>query len=105
MYVETLCQKLPPLKKSKLSKKSQKGEDKIKRRLTEANKEWNDWKFQVHWNKIEWLNPRISDEIKNTFYVSLKKCFKDNVKPANWVGQFKIKILIYRILLKKSTKI
>ena len=44
--MEKLVQKLPPLKKSKLSnKKNQKEEDKIKRRLTEANQEWNDWKF------------------------------------------------------------
>ena len=44
-YVEKLGQKLPPLKKSKLSKRSQKEEDEIKRRLTEANQKWNDWKF------------------------------------------------------------
>ena len=35
--VEKLGQKLPPLNKRKLSKKYQKGEDKIKRILTEAN--------------------------------------------------------------------
>ena len=52
-YVDKLGQKLPPLKKSKLSKKFQKEEDKINSRLTVANQEWNDWKFQIHWNKLE----------------------------------------------------
>ena len=23
-----------------------------------ANQNWNDWKFQIHRNKIEWVNPR-----------------------------------------------
>ena len=38
-YVNKLGQKLPPLQESKLRKKGKKGEDKIKRRLTEANQE------------------------------------------------------------------
>ena len=74
-YVEKLGQKLPPLKKRKLSKKYQKYEDKIKRRLTESNQEWNDRKFQIHWNKLEWVNPRSHDERKNSFFVSSKKMF------------------------------
>ena len=59
-----LGQNLKPLKKRKLSKKYQKEEDEIKRRLTEANQEWNDLKFQMHWNKLEWLNPRSRGERK-----------------------------------------
>ena len=70
--MEKLGQKLPPLKKRKLSKKGQEEEDKIKRRLTEANQEWCDWKFQINWNKIEWVNPRSCDERKNPFCVSSK---------------------------------
>ena len=46
-YVEKLGHRLPPLKKIKLIKISQKEENKIQRRLTEANQEWNDWKFQM----------------------------------------------------------
>ena len=41
-------QKPPPLNKRKLSKTRQEEEDKIKRKLTEANQEWCDWKFQIH---------------------------------------------------------
>ena len=52
-YLQKLGQNLPPLKKSRLSKKSQKEEDEINRRLTEASQYWNDSKFQIHWNKLE----------------------------------------------------
>ena len=60
-YVEKLGQKIPPLKKRKLSKKVQEEEDKIKRKITGENQEWRDWKFQIHWNKLEWMNPRNCD--------------------------------------------
>ena len=84
---------LPPLKKSKLRKKQREG-NKINRRLTEANQEWCDWKFQIHWNKIERVNPRSRDESKNSFYVSsTKKIFKDNNKPAHWVGYSNLRSL------------
>ena len=43
---------LTPLRRSKLSKK-QDMEDEIKN-IYEANKWWNDWKFQLHWHKCEW---------------------------------------------------
>ena len=72
MVCEKLGQKLPPLKKRRLSKKPQKEEDEINIKLTEANQYWNDWKFQIHWNKIEWVNPRSLDERKNPFCVSSK---------------------------------
>ena len=70
---EKLGQRLSPLLKRILCKKTQKEEDEIKRKLTEANKYWNDWKFQIHWNKLEWVNPRSRDEQKNQFCVSSKK--------------------------------
>ena len=71
--MEKLGQKLSPLQKKKLRKK-QEYKDKIKRRLTEANQEWCDWKFQIHWNKLEWVNPRSQDERKTILCV-LKKLF------------------------------
>ena len=71
-YVEKLGQKLPPLKKIKLSKKGQKEEDKINIILTEVNQEWCDWRFQIHWNKLEWVNPRIRDEIKKSILCVFK---------------------------------
>ena len=98
-----LGQNLPPLKKSKLSKKSQKEEDKIKRRLTKANQYWNNWKLQIHWNKLEWVNPRSRDERENPFCVSSQKhCFKDNVKPAHWVGNSQLRSLGTYDLFKRT---
>ena len=61
-----LGQKLPPLKKD-IKQKIPKEEDKIKRKLTEVNQYFNDWKFKIHWNKLEWVNPRSCDELKNSF--------------------------------------
>ena len=75
-YVNKLVQKIPPLKKRKLNKKPQKEEDEIKRILTEDNQYWNDWKFQIQWNKLEWVNPRSRDEQKNQFCVSSKRKIK-----------------------------
>ena len=51
----------------KIKKKGQEEEDKIKRRLTDANQEWCDWIYQKHWNKLEWINPRNRDERKIHF--------------------------------------
>ena len=55
------------------------------------NQSWNYWKFQIHWNRLEWVNPRIFIEGDNPFYVSSKKFYlKDNNRTAHWVGHFKI---------------
>ena len=59
-----LGQKIPPIKKRILSKKNPKQEGEIKRKLTDANQYWNKWRFQIHWNKLEWVNPRSRDEQK-----------------------------------------
>ena len=49
---------LPPLRRPKLSKKSQEKDDEILRKLYKSNRKWNDCRFQLHWNKLEWFNPR-----------------------------------------------
>ena len=52
-----------------------------------ANRNWNDWEFQIHWNKIEWINTRNFNEKRKPFCVSSKNlCLKDNNKTAHWVG-------------------
>ena len=71
--------KLPSLKKMKLSNKSQEKGYEIKIKLYAANKNCNDWKLQIHCNKIEWLNTRNHNELENPFYVSFKKLYiEDN---------------------------
>ena len=57
-YMNKLNEKLPPLNKRKPRKKAQENEDKIKINLQTTNQNWNYWKFQIHWNKLEWVNPR-----------------------------------------------
>ena len=37
-----------------------------------ANQNWNDWKFQIYWNKLEWVNPRSHIEQKIHFVCLLK---------------------------------
>ena len=68
--MKKIIQKLPPINKRRLSKKAQEKGDEIKRKIYKANQDWNDWKFQIHWNELEWVNPRSRDEQKNQFCVS-----------------------------------
>ena len=56
---------LPLLREQKLSKKSQEKDDKIKRNLKTDNRNWNIWKFQIHWNMLEWVNT-ISKLVRKT---------------------------------------
>ena len=84
MLHETINEKLPPRKKLKLIKKAKEKEDEIKINLQMENQSWNDWNFQIHWNELEWENPRSRIEGKNPFLVSSKKlCLKDNNKTAH----------------------
>ena len=48
----------PTVEENKLSKKAQKSQDLIKNKLFQSNMWWNDWKFQLHWNMLEWVDPK-----------------------------------------------
>ena len=51
-----------------------------------SNQSYNDWKFQIHWNKLEWVNKRGPIEGENNLCVSSNELFlKDNNKTAHWV--------------------
>ena len=65
---------LPPLKITKLRKKAQERQDYIQKKLYEANRWWNDWKFQLHWNKIEWVDPKYNPKRVNPI-LFLQKSF------------------------------
>ena len=30
---------------------------------------WNYWKLELHWNKLEWINPRSKIKIKQPYSV------------------------------------
>ena len=63
---------LPPLKRKKLSKKAHERQDVIEKKLYEANRWWNDWKSQLHWNKLEWVDPVSTPKRVKPFSVSSK---------------------------------
>ena len=63
-YMKKMSKKLLALKKYNISKKSQEKGDKIKRNIQTYNRNWNCWKFQIHWNMSEWVNPRSNFFIK-----------------------------------------
>ena len=63
---------LPPLRRLKLSKKAQERQAEIPKKLYEANKWWNDWKFQLHWHKLEWVNPKYLNKRDKPYSVSSK---------------------------------
>ena len=67
------CEKvLPPLKRKKLSKKAKERDYLINKNLYETNRWWNDWKFQLHWNMLEWVDPESTPKIVKPFSVSSK---------------------------------
>ena len=76
--MEKCAKGLPPLKRTKLSKKSQKRDDLIKNKLFQSNMWWNDWKFQIHRNMIEWVDPKSTPKRVKPFSVSSKKLYIDN---------------------------
>ena len=47
-YMAKSARVLPPLKRTKLSQKSQERKDYIQKKLYEDNRWWNDWKLQLH---------------------------------------------------------
>ena len=55
---------LPQIRKQTLSKKAQEKYNKIKIKLHTANRNWNDWKFQLYWSKLGWVNPRSKIDTK-----------------------------------------
>ena len=85
-------EKLPPLRKQKLSKKSQEKKDAVKINLQISNQIWNDWTFQIHWNKIECFNPKNCSERNNPYCVSFKGFYlRYNYKTLHWFGYSKLK--------------
>ena len=71
-YMEKSAKGIPSLRRTKLSKKAQERQDEIKKKLYEANKWWNDCKFQLHWNKLEWVDPKYTPKRDKPYYFSLK---------------------------------
>ena len=69
-YIGKSARGLPPLNKTKPSKKSQERQDVIQKKLFETNRWRKDWKFQLHWNKLEWVDPKSNPKIVKPYSVS-----------------------------------
>ena len=61
-YLKKREKGLPPLKRTKLSKNAKKRDDLIKNKLFQSNRWWNDWKFQLHWNILEWVDTKSTPQ-------------------------------------------
>ena len=86
------CKKgLPPLKRTKLGKKAQKRQDLFKNELFQSNMWWNDWKFQLHWNMLEWVDPKSITKRVKPFSVSSNKFYiNNNDRTAHFIGHSKL---------------
>ena len=84
MVCKQIISEATTTKEKETNQKSQKTEDEIKIKLHKDNQAWNIWKFHIHWNKLEWVNPRSRKEEKHC--VSSNFFYLDNVKTAHWVG-------------------
>ena len=81
-YMKIITNVLPSLGRPKLSKNHKRNMMKLKK-LYEANRHWNDWKFQLHWNKLEWVNPIIN--IKRQQPYSVSSILFSLIKIINWL--------------------
>ena len=67
--MEKITKGLTPTRKQTLINKAQEKNDKIKRKLHTSNRNWNYCKFQLHWNKLEWVNLRSKIVRKNPIQI------------------------------------
>ena len=52
---------------------------------------WNDWKYQLHWNMLEWVDPKSTTKRVKQFSVSSKKfCIINKYRTAHFVGHSKL---------------
>ena len=52
---------------------------------------WNDWRFQLHWNMLEWVNTKSTTKRVKPFSVSSKKLYiNNNDRTAHFVGHSKL---------------
>ena len=53
---------------------------------------WNDWKFQLHWNKLEWVDPKPTPKRVKHYSVSSKELYiSNNDRTAHFVGHSRLK--------------
>ena len=62
------------------------------KKLYESNRWWNYWKFQLHWNKLEWVYPKSTPKRVKAYSVSsIFFYISNNDRTAHFVGHSKLK--------------
>ena len=64
-----------PIKRKRLGKKDQMKEEKTNNNIFMVNALWNDWKFQIHWHKLELLDLKKRNIKKNIYCSSTHKLY------------------------------
>ena len=60
----------------------------------EYNRWWNDWKFQLNWNMLKWVDLKPNPKRFKQFSVSLKTFYiNNNDRTTHFVGHYKLKKL------------
>ena len=60
--------------------------------MYQYNRWWNDWKFQLSWNKLKWVDPESTPKRVKPFSVSSEKFYiSKNDRKAHFVGHSKLK--------------
>ena len=77
--------------------------DLIKNKLFQSNMWWNDWRFQLHWNILEQVDPKTTPKRVKLFSVSSKKFYINNkYRTAHFVGHSKLTLLDIVDFMKKN---
>ena len=62
------------------------------KKLYEYNRCWNDWRFQLHWNMLDWVDPKSIPKRVKLFSVSSKKFYiNSNDRTSHFFGHSKLK--------------
>ena len=60
--------------------------------LQQSHQHWNDWKFLINWNDLEWVFPRSQNLKKKPFCTSSHKFYIKYKSTINhWIGHSIIK--------------
>ena len=71
--------------------------------MYESNRWWNDWKSQLNWNKLEWVDPKSTLKRVKPHSVSSKQLYiSNNDRTAHFVGHFKLKELDIDDFIKEN---
>ena len=70
----------------------QERQDVIQKKLYEANRWCNDWKFQLYWDKLEWVYPKYNPKRVKPFSVYSKNLYiSKNDRKAHFVSHSRLK--------------